>query len=165
MQTTKIRKSLASYMSTHIKLSKAQNSTIIQSGGSFGSSLDNLGKEALTNIAISLGRDNFPGLLSNLTSKAIHKFESKISGKGAARAGKGFTVFASNENMNDIARILKSLEDSGVLINRISETVKNEKKKRQLSWSLVRTFCGFIRATSSFLLLKRISVRGFRKVG
>ena len=67
--------------------------------------------------------------------------------------------------MNDIARILKSLEDSGVLINRISETVKNEKKKRQLSWSLVRTFCGFIRATSSFLLLKRISVRGFRKVG
>ena len=53
MQTTKIRKSRASYMSAHIKLSKAQNSTIIQSGGSFGSSLDNLKKEALTNIAIS----------------------------------------------------------------------------------------------------------------
>ena len=105
MQTTKIRKSLASDMSTYIKLSKAQNSTIIQSGGSFGSSLDNLRKEALTNIAISLGRDNLPGLLSNLSSKAIHKFKRKISEKGAARARKGFTAFASNENMNDIARI------------------------------------------------------------
>ena len=31
--------------------------------------------------------------------------------------------------MNDIARILKSLEDSGVLINRVSDTVKNEIKK------------------------------------
>ena len=129
MQTTKIRKSRASYMSAHIKLSKAQNSTIIQSGGSFGSSLDNLRKEALTNIAISLGRDNLPGSLSNLSSKAIHKFKRKISEKGAARAGKGFTAFASNENMNDIARILKSLEDSGVLINRVSDTVKNEIKK------------------------------------
>ena len=81
MQTTKIRKSRASYMSAHIKLIKAQNSTIIQSGGSFGSSLDNLRKEALTNIAISLGRDNLPGLLSNLSSKAIHKFKRKISEK------------------------------------------------------------------------------------
>ena len=81
MQTTKIRKSRASYMSADIKLSKAQNSTIIQSGGSFGSSLDNLRKEALTNIAISLGRGNLPGLLSNLSSKAIHKFKRKISEK------------------------------------------------------------------------------------
>ena len=35
----------------------------------------------------------------------------------------------------------------------------------QLSWSLVSTFCGFISATSNFLLVKGISVRGFRKVG
>ena len=36
-QTTKIRNSFANKMSTDIKLSKAQISTTIQSGGSFGS--------------------------------------------------------------------------------------------------------------------------------
>ena len=39
-------------MSTDIKLSKAQISKIIQSGGSFASWLANLGKKALTNVAI-----------------------------------------------------------------------------------------------------------------
>ena len=41
-------------MSTDTKLSKAQLSKIIQSGGSFGSWLANLGKKTLTNIAIPL---------------------------------------------------------------------------------------------------------------
>ena len=58
-------------MSTDIKLSKAQIAKIIQSGGSFGSQLDNLRKKALKNIAISLARDNLPGSVSNLTSSAI----------------------------------------------------------------------------------------------
>ena len=40
-----------------------------------------------------LARENLPGLVSNLTSNAIKKFERKISGKGAFRAGKGFTLF------------------------------------------------------------------------
>ena len=41
----------------------------------------------LTNIAVPLARDNLPGLVSNLTSNAINKFERKISEKGAFRAG------------------------------------------------------------------------------
>ena len=45
------------------------------SGGSFGSCLGNLGKKALTKIAIPLARDNLPELVSNLTSNAINKFE------------------------------------------------------------------------------------------
>ena len=75
-------------MSTDIKLSKAQISEIIQSGGSFGSWLGNLGKKALTNIAIPLARDNLPGLVSNLASNAINKCERKITGKRVVRAGK-----------------------------------------------------------------------------
>ena len=55
-QATKIRNAFANDMSTGIKLSKAQISKIIQSGGSFGSWLGNLGKEALTNIVIPLVR-------------------------------------------------------------------------------------------------------------
>ena len=60
---------------------------IIQSGGSFHSLLGNLGKNALRNIAIPLARDNLPGLVGNLTSSVINKFERKISGKGGVRAG------------------------------------------------------------------------------
>ena len=81
----------ANNMSTGIKLSKAQISKILQSGGSFGSWLANLGKKALLNVAISLARDNLPGLVRNLASNAINNFERKISRKGALRAGKGFT--------------------------------------------------------------------------
>ena len=54
-------------MSTDIKLSKAQISKIIQSGGSFGSWLGNLEKKALTNVAILLAKDNLPGLVNDLT--------------------------------------------------------------------------------------------------
>ena len=64
-QTTKMRNTFANNMSTDIKLSKAQISKIIQSGGFFGSWLGNLGKKALTIIAIPLARDNLPGLVSN----------------------------------------------------------------------------------------------------
>ena len=54
-----------------IKLSKASVSKTIQSGGSFGSWLANLGKKALTNVAIPLARDNLPGLVGNLTSNIM----------------------------------------------------------------------------------------------
>ena len=87
-QKTKIRNIFANNISTDIKLSKAQISKLIQSGGSFGSWLANLGKKSLTNVAGTLARDNLPGLISNLTSNAINKFERKISGEGTVRAGK-----------------------------------------------------------------------------
>ena len=51
-QTTKLKNAFANNMSTDIKLSKAQVSKLIQSGGFFGSWLGNLGKKAVTNIAI-----------------------------------------------------------------------------------------------------------------
>ena len=80
-------------MSTDIKLSIAHISKIIQSGGSFGSWLGNLGKKALTYIAIPLARDNLPGLLSNLASNTINKLERKRSGKGAVRPEKRLLYF------------------------------------------------------------------------
>ena len=36
--------------------------------------------------------------------------------RGAVRAGKGFTLFISNEDMHDIIKIAKSLEKSGLLM-------------------------------------------------
>ena len=64
-QTTKLRYAFANNMSNDIKLNKSQIPKIIKSGGSFGSWLGNLGKKALTNIAIPLARDNLSGLVRN----------------------------------------------------------------------------------------------------
>ena len=64
-------------MSPDIKLSKTQISKIIQWGGSFGSCLANLDKKALTIFAISLSRDNLPGIVSNLASNAINHLKEK----------------------------------------------------------------------------------------
>ena len=126
-QATKIRNAFANNMSTDIKLGKAQISKIIQSSGSFSSWLANLGKDSQTNVAIPLARDNLLALVSNLTSNAVNKFERKLSGTGAVRAGKGFTLSILNEDMNGSIRILASPEDSGLLIDGVTETVKHEK--------------------------------------
>ena len=72
-------------MPIDIKLSKAQISKIIQSGGSFGSWLGNLGKKSLRNVAIPLARDNLPELVNILASNATNKFKRKISGKGTGK--------------------------------------------------------------------------------
>ena len=112
-------------MSTDIKISKIQISKIIQSGRSFGSWVANLRKKSTNNIVNNLAPDYFPELISNLTSNAINKFERKVSGKGAVRAGKGFTLFILNKDMNDIIKIIKSLEHSGVLIDGV--TIKHKK--------------------------------------
>ena len=37
----------------------------------------------------------------------------------------------SNDQMNDIMKIVKSLEESGLLIKRVSQTIKNEGKEQK----------------------------------
>ena len=71
-------------------------------------------------------RDNLLGIVSNLTSNTINKFERKISAKRPVRTGKGFTLFISNEDMNDTIKYIKSLEDLDILIDGVTETVKHE---------------------------------------
>ena len=93
--------------------------------------LGNLGRKALANIAIHLAKGKLPGLVSNLTSSAINKLDRKISRKVAVRVGKKLTLFLSNEDMKDIIETIKSLEDSSVIIDRVTETVKHEIKKQE----------------------------------
>ena len=93
--------------------------------------MGNLENKVLTNFAIPLARDNLPGLGSNSTSNAINKIEKKVSGKGAVRGGIGFTLFILNEDMNDIIKIIQSLEDLGVLPDGVTDAVKNEIKKNK----------------------------------
>ena len=119
-------------MSKDIKLSKAQLSKLIQSGRflrkTLGNVIGNLGKKALIELAVPLAKNGLSKLVTKATS-VLDKFERKISGKGAVRAGKGFTLFISNKDMVDIINIVESLEKSGLLIDVATETVKHEIKK------------------------------------
>ena len=58
----------------------------------------------------------------------------------------GFTtLIISNEEMNDILNIVKSLEESGLLIEGISETIKNEAKEQK--GGFLRMLLGTLRAS------------------
>ena len=83
---------------------------------SFGSWLCNLGK--LVDATIPLAKYNLPGLVNNLPSNAVYKFESKIIGKRAVRTWKEFILINLNEDMDGIIKFIKTLEDLGVLIDR-----------------------------------------------
>ena len=76
-------------------------------------------------------KDHLHGLVSNLALNAINKFERKISCKEAVRVGKGFPLFISNQDMNDIIKIIKSLDDTTVLIDGITKASKHEIKKQE----------------------------------
>ena len=54
----------------------------------------------------------------------IHK---KILGSGQNNT----TLIISNDQMDDILKIVKSLENSGVLLKGVSETIQNEAKEQR----------------------------------
>ena len=93
-------------MSMDIKLSKAQISKLLKSGPSLGKTLGNMmgkvGKKVLWHLDVPLAKEVLPKSATKATSSVLDKFERKISGKGAARAGRQFTLFISNENMDHI---------------------------------------------------------------
>ena len=69
--------------------------------------------------------------------------------------------------MNDIIiiKIIKSVEDSGVLTDGVTETVNHEVKKTrwQISWSFLNTFSQLWVQTIISSLVKRISGRGVKR--
>ena len=60
--------------------------------------------------------------VASATDAAIHK---KMFGSGVT------TLIISNKEINHIMKIVKTLEESGLLIKNISETIKNETKERE----------------------------------
>ena len=64
----------------------------------------------------SYAKNMLLGLVNNIalnaSSNAINKFERRIKEKRAVRAGKVFTLFISNKDIDDIIKIIKSWETS-----------------------------------------------------
>ena len=91
--------------------------------------------------------------------------KKEIIEKGAVRVGKAFTLFISNEDMNDIIKIIKSLEDSSVLFDGVTEKVKHEIKNQEgwfLGALLVLLAASLVQPIISSVV-KGISGRGVRR--
>ena len=69
-----------------------------------------------------MAEDVLPKLRTRAVSSVIDIFERKPSGSGAVRAGKGFNLFISKNDMNDIIKFRTSLEISSLLIDGATAT-------------------------------------------
>ena len=106
-QTTEQRNAIENNLQTDIKLSKAQISKIIQSKGLLGKLLDPLLKTGLPLLKSVIKPLGLLGLTA--ASSAIDTgVQKKIYGSGTT------TLVISNEEMNDIMKIVQALEDSNI---------------------------------------------------
>ena len=103
---------------------------MIQSGGFLGRLLGPLLKTGLPlikNVIKPLAKSVFIPLgLTAAASAADAGIHKKILGSGNTT-----TLIISNDEMEDIIKIVKSLEDSGLLLKRVTETDQNEVKEQK----------------------------------
>ena len=131
-QVTNIRQAFANHSSTNIKLSKTHLSKMIQSGGFLGRLLGPL---------LKTGLPLMKSVIKPLAKSALIPLGLKAAASAAdARIHKNIlgschnnntTLIISNDEMDDILKIVKSLEDSGVLLKGVSETIQNEVKEQR----------------------------------
>ena len=124
-QKTKLKNAFNNNVSTELKLSKAQISKIIQSGGFLGSLLSKLAGP-LMKVAIPSAKNVLAPLGITAAASAINAgIQKKIHGSGAT------TLIISNDELNDIMNIVQALEDSNILLKRVTKTIKNEAKEQK----------------------------------
>ena len=128
-QVANLRKTFANHLSTDMKLSKTQLSKMIQSGGFLGRLLGPLLKTGLLlmkNVIKSLTKSVLIPLgLTASASAADAGMHKKILGSGIV------TLMISNDEVKDIITIVKSLEDSSLLLKGVSGTTQNEAKEQK----------------------------------
>ena len=136
-QVANIRKAFSNHSSIDIKLSKTQLSKMMQSGEFLGRLLGPLLKNILTlikNVIKALAESVLIPLgLTAAASAADAGIHKKILGSGhrplPSALHNNTALIISNDEINDIIKIIKSLEDSGLLIKGVTETVQNEVKE------------------------------------
>ena len=128
-QISSIRKAFSNNSSADIKFSKTQLSKIRQSGGFLGKLLGPLLKTGLPliksvikplakSVLIPLG-------LTAAASAADTGIHKKMLGSGNT------TLIISNKDIEDLIKIVKSLEDSALLLKGITESIQNEVKEQK----------------------------------
>ena len=89
---------------------------------------------------------------------AISKKKKKLE------SGNHATLIISNNDMQDLLKIVRSLEDSGILLNGITETIKNKVKEQK--GGFLSMLLGTLGASLlGDLLTKNLSGRGVIRAG
>ena len=130
-QVTNLRKAFVENTSTDSTLSKTQLSKMIQSGGIIGRLLGPLlrtGLPLMKSVIKPLAKSVLVPLgLTAAVSAADSGIHKKSLGSGHKN---NTTLIISNDEMDDILKIVKSLEDFRVLLKGVSETIQNEAMRR-----------------------------------
>ena len=152
-QVANIRKAFAKNTSIDIKLSKTQLSKMIQSGGFLGNLLGKLAG-LLMKVAVPLAKNVLAPLGISAAMSAIDEsIKKKMLGSGVT------TLIISNDEMNYILKIVKSLENSGLLLKGVSETIQHEAK--ELRGGFLSTLLGTLGAALlGDILSKGLSGKG-----
>ena len=123
-RNTRLRNAVNNNSATGIKLSKTQIKKIIQSGGFLGKLLSKLAGP-LMKVAMSLAKNVLAPLGLTASMSAIDgSIQKKIHGSGVK-------LIIEQEDMKDIMKIIKALENSGILLKGVSKTIKNETKEQR----------------------------------
>ena len=124
IKNTKLRNAINNNLATDIKLSKAQIKKLIQSGGFLGKLLSKL-VGPLMKVASPLAKNVLAPLGLTAAMSAIDgSIQKKIHGSGVK-------LVIEEEDMNDIMKIIEALENSGILLKRVSKTIENETKEQR----------------------------------
>ena len=122
---------------------------MIQSGGLLGNLFGKL-TGPLMKLAMPLAKN----VLAPLGLSAIDgSIKKKMLGSGAT------TLIISNDKMDDILKIVQSLEDSGILLKGVSETIQHEAKKQRGG------FLGMLLGTLDASLFGDVSSKGLSGKG
>ena len=125
-QNTKLRNALNNNSATDIKLSKAQIKKLIQSGGFLGKLLSKLAGP-LMKVAMPLDKNVLAPLGLTAAMSAIDgSIQKKIHGSGIK-----LIIEEEEEDMQDIIKIIKELENSDILLKGVSKTTENEIKEQR----------------------------------
>ena len=109
-QKTKLRNTFNNNISTDLKLSKAQISKVIQSGGFLESLLSKL-VDPLMKVAVPLAKNVLAPIGFTAAVSVIDAgMQKKIRDSGTT------TLITSNEEMNAIMKVVQALEDSNILL-------------------------------------------------
>ena len=118
LQVANLHKAFVNHTSTDIKLSKTQLTKMQKDGFlRFLGPLLKSGLPLLKSVIKPLGLLRLTAASSAIDSGV----QKKIYGSGSAT-----TLITSNDDIKEILKIVKSLEDSGVFIKGVTETIHND---------------------------------------
>ena len=123
-QNTKSRNAINDNSAIDIKLSKSQIKKLIQSGGFLEKLLSKLA-DPLMKVAMPLAKNVLASLGLAAAMSAIDvSIQKKIHGSGVK-------LIIEQEDMQDVIKIIKELENSDILLKGVSKTIENEIKEQR----------------------------------